>query len=183
MPKPEFTSKNSLLSSIIRVDHAGEYGAMRIYSGQIDACKYRKNSSDKDLLEKMLEQEKKHLSYFNHQMKERSIRPTALMPFWHVAGYMLGFITRMIGKETAMLCTEAVEDVIENHYKEQLDYLKNTKNIEDDLAKKIHQYRSEELEHKDIAINNGSKEAPMYLVARCIIKGICKSAISLSKVI
>lgn len=183
MPRPEFRSKDSILSSIIRVDHAGEYGAMRIYSGQIDACKYRKNTSDIHLLEEMLEQEKHHLSYFTHQMNEKSIRPTALMPFWHVAGYMLGFVTRIIGPKMAMLCTEAVEDVIDKHYEEQLEYLKSQEYIENDLTSKIAQYRLEELEHKNIAINNGSRQAPMYLVARNIIKQICKSAISASKVI
>lgn len=180
MPKPEFRSKDNILSQIIRVDHAGEYGAMRIYSGQIDACKYKTDTSDKHLLEEMLLQEKKHLDYFSNEMKEKSIRPTALMPFWHISGYMIGFITRMMGPNTAMLCTEAVEDVIDKHYAEQLKYLED-KNEDQDLKDTIEQYRLEELEHKNIAINNGSKNAPMYFVLRNIIKYICNSAIYASK--
>lgn len=181
MPRPEFQSKKSILASIIRVNHSGEYGAVRIYKGQIDACKYQKTAKDSAILKEMLEQEKNHLSYFENKIIERSVRPSLLIPFWHISGYILGFVTRMMGDKTAMLCTEAVEDVIDKHYSTQLIYLKKYHKDEVDLIEKIEQYRLEELEHKSIAISHGSKEAPMFYIISNFIKQICKGAIAIAR--
>jgi 3-demethoxyubiquinol 3-hydroxylase len=177
MPRPEFKKQNTLLDEIIRVDHAGEYGARRIYQGQIAACR---NKEDMALLSKMLKQEEVHLEFFTKAMQERKIRPTLLLPLWHFGGYALGFVTSLMGKKTAMLCTEAVEEVIDEHYSQQLLDLQN--NQEEQLLKnKIEQFREEELEHRDIAIEHGSTEAPGYKIIHQVIKSICRTAISISK--
>lgn len=177
MPRPEFTKQNTFLDETIRVDHAGEYGAKRIYQGQIAACR---NKEDLALLSKMLKQEEVHLAFFAKQIEERKIRPTLLLPFWHFGGYALGFVTSLIGRKTAMLCTEAVEEVIDEHYSEQIVNLKNIQK-EHILKGKIEQFREEELEHRDIAIEHGSRQAPGYRIIHQVIKSICKGAISISK--
>ena len=177
MPKPEFRSTEELLSSIIRVDHAGEYGAMRIYQGQMAAIK---DPQTKALISHMQEQEQEHLSFFEKEMKLRKVRPTALLPLWHYGAYALGFMTALMGKRTAMLCTQAVEEVIDEHYIEQISELESDKN-EAELLAKIEQYRAEELEHKDMAIDHGSMEAPFYVFVRKAIRGLCKGAIEISK--
>ena len=177
MPRPEFKKQNTFLDETIRVDHAGEYGARRIYQGQIAACR---NKEDLALLSKMLKQEEVHLEFFTKQIEERKIRPTLLLPLWHFGGYTLGFITSLMGKKTAMLCTEAVEEVIDEHYSEQLVNLKNIQK-EQLLRSKIEQFREEELEHRDIAIEHGSGQAPAYRIIHMAIKSICRAAISISK--
>lgn len=177
MPRPEFKNQNTLLDEIIRVNHAGEYGATRIYQGQIDACC---NKEDKAVLSRMLKQEEAHLEFFSQQIGTRKIRPTLLLPFWHFGGYALGFVTSLMGQKTAMLCTEAVEEVIDQHYSDQLVYLKNI-HEEHAFKNKIEQFKEEELEHQSIAIEHGSKEASGYKIIHQAIKSICKAAISISK--
>lgn len=177
MPKPEFRSQKELLDSVIRVDHAGEYGAMRIYQGQMAATK---DPETKALIFHMQEQERRHLAFFEKEMKCRRVRPTALMPLWHYGAYALGFVTALMGRKTAMLCTQAVEEVIDEHYAEQVGELADNKN-ESELLAKIERYRIEELEHKEIAIEHGSMEAPLYIFVRRAIGGLCKGAIEMSK--
>jgi ubiquinone biosynthesis monooxygenase Coq7 len=177
MPKPLFKTKDSDLSSMIRVNHAGEYGAMRIYQGQMDATK---DPETKKLISHMMEQESRHLGYFEEEMRRRQVRPTPLLPVWHYGAYALGFITSLIGSKTAMLCTQAVEEVIDEHYSDQLEQLAQNKD-EAALRATIEEYRLEELEHKEIATEHGSTNAPFYGFFHSVIGGVCKVAIGLSK--
>lgn len=177
MVRPEFRSKEERLRSMIRVNHAGEYGAMRIYKGQMAATK---DLQTKTLISHMQEQEERHLAFFEQEMKNRRVRPTALLPLWHIGAYVLGFTSARISNKMAMLCTQAVEEVIDKHYANQISVLEdNTEETE--LLSTIEQFRTEELEHKDIAIDHGSMEAPLYSFVRQTIGGLCKGAIELSK--
>lgn len=177
MPRPKFESQENQLDSMIRVDHAGEYGATRIYKGQIDACR---NAEDKALLKHMYRQEQVHLDFFEQQMKMRKTRPTLLLPLWHIGGYAMGFITSLMGKKSAMLCTQSVEEVIGKHYEEQIKILQNNEE-EHELKAKIEQFKTEELEHMGIAVEHGSRRAPAYQLSYQVIRSICKGAINLSK--
>ncbi len=164
----------SKVESIIRVDHAGEYGARRIYEGQLSVLKGHKE------ITKMLKQELEHLDYFDNQIKKRRVRPTALMPLWNVGGFAMGAITALMGEKAAMACTVAVEEVIGEHYQSQIDSLKSDKE-ETELTKKISKFRDEELEHKDAGLHHGAEEATGYQVLSSVIKTITKTAIFLSK--
>lgn len=171
MPRPFFNNAhNRKLEEMIRVNHAGEFGAKRIYEGQI---KYTTDLEDKKVLEHMLEQEQGHLSYFGEQIKNGFSRPTIFMPIWDMAGYLLGVISGRMGFDKAMLVTENVETVIESHYQEQIDYLQ-TNDQDNPLLAKIRQFREEEIEHKNIATS------ALYQNSR-FIRLICKIAIFLSK--
>ena len=176
MPKPYFHNKNQIIDEILRVNHAGEYGAVRIYNGQIDACR-----NDAGLLRHMLAQEKIHLAYFESQIQSHKSCPTIFLPLWHVGGYLMGRISAMIGPKTAMLCTEAVEEVIDEHYRSQKQVLHDIG--EKELAEKIEVFRLEELEHRDIAIEHGSMNAPVYGFVKGVISRICKMAIWMSKAV
>ncbi|HJD55877.1 MAG TPA: demethoxyubiquinone hydroxylase family protein [Rickettsia endosymbiont of Pyrocoelia pectoralis] len=175
MPRPDFSNNYDQIHEIIRVNHAGEYGAKRIYQGQL---KYAKN--DHNLINEMLEQELVHLNYFEKQLLERKIRPTALLFLWHHLGFLLGCISAKIGEKTAMLVTQSVEEVIEKHYKQQIDYLSD-RNTEPKLLEKITKFRLDEIEHKDIAIVNDSEQAIFAELTSKIVKTICRTAIRLSK--
>lgn len=163
-------------SSMLRVDQAGEYGATRIYAGQLAVL--RKNSPAAKLVARMNGQEQRHLDRFNALMTERGVRPTALQPVWHAAGFALGAVTALISEKAAMACTEAVETEIDRHYGRQLQELG-----EDDpeLASDIAEFRAEELEHRDIARDAGAAQAPAYPVLTAAIRGACRLAITLSK--
>ncbi len=168
-------SKQEKLAQVIRVNHAGEYGAKRIYAGQLAVLG---KSGCGDMLRHMAEQEQVHLDYFAGEMAARRVRPTALMPFWHVAGWVLGAGTALLGEKAAMACTVAVEAVIGEHYAEQ------EKELGDDekpLKAKIHQFREEELEHHDSALDHGAKETPLYDVLTKAISLNTKLAIWLAK--
>lgn len=188
MPKPNFASHNTEIEEIIRVDHAGEYGAQKIYEGQL---KFIKNSQDKVLINSMLKQEKIHLDYFINKLEEYKIRPTILTPLWHVGGYMLGAISAIIGTKTAMLLTDAVEEVIAKHYQQQICYLKeniqlggysfNYTTDEKDLLLNIEKFQQDELEHQHIAILHSNKESFFTFPFVVIVKTICKAAIYISK--
>lgn len=166
--------RKSKVESIIRVDHAGEYGAKRIYEGQLSVLKNHKE------IKQMLKQELEHLDYFDNQIKKRRVRPTALMPLWHLGGFAMGAITALMGEKAAMACTVAVEEVIGEHYQSQIDSLKSDKD-EAELTKKISKFRDEELEHKDAGLHHGAEEATGYTVLSSVIKTITKTAIFLSK--
>lgn len=176
MPKPYFQNKKQSIDSMIRVDHAGEYGAVRIYEGQIAAVR---NDTTRNIMVHMLEQEKRHFQFFNHKMKAENIRPTIFMPLWNVAGFVLGFSTSFFGTKTAMLCTEAVETVIDEHYSDQIIDLKNAHN-QQELVDTIDRYRLEELEHKDIASQYSNYTTTDFLFKK-VIGVMCKLAIAVSK--
>jgi ubiquinone biosynthesis monooxygenase Coq7 len=159
---------------MIRVDQAGEYGAARIYDGQLAVLKGKQAAK---VIRRMAEQEKKHLAAFDQLVSERRVRPTALAPVWHVAGFALGAATAMLGERAAMACTVAVEEVIDEHYRRQIETLDGD---EPDLAAVIAQFRAEEIEHRDIALKHGAADAPAYPLLSAAIKAGSRLAIWLS---
>lgn len=177
MAKPEFYNINNKVAEIIRVNHAGEYGAKRIYEGQLQ---YIKDGADAALINSMLRQEKEHLDYFSSQLIKRQVRPTALMPFWHFGGYLLGSLSSFLGVKVAMLVTKSVEEVIEQHYQDQLDYL-NAIEGEKELLVNIEKFQDDEVEHKNIAIKHDGQKAFLAAIISMIVKNICRISISLSK--
>lgn len=162
--------------SMIRVDHAGEYGATRIYAGQLAVL--GKSSAAAHEIARMAAQEDRHLARFDELIAQRGVRPTVLQPIWSVAGFALGAATALIGEKAAMACTDAVETEIDKHYKEQLDALGDH---DPELSADIAQFREEELEHRDTARDHGSQEAVAYPVLTGLIRAGCKVAIGLSK--
>jgi ubiquinone biosynthesis monooxygenase Coq7 len=161
---------------MLRVDQAGEYGATRIYAGQLAVL--RRNSPAAKLVARMSGQEQRHLDRVNALMTERGVRPTALQPVWHTAGFALGAVTALISEEAAMACTEAVETEIDRHYGRQLQDLGDE---DSELAADIAKFRAEEIEHRDIARDAGAARAPAYPVLTAAIRGACRLAIGLSK--
>lgn len=164
------------LRSMIRVNQAGEFGAKRIYAGQLSIMGDRHPAARS--ISHMAEQEQRHLDAFDRIMAERGVRPTALHPFWNVAGYALGAATALVGPEAAMACTVAVETEIDKHYSEQLEELGDS---EPELSALIEEFRAEELEHKATALNAGAERAPAYPVMSAAIRLGCRAAIALSK--
>ena len=162
--------------SMIRVDQAGEFGATRIYEGQLAVL--RRNSPAAKLVARMADQEKRHLDRFNAIMAERSIRPTALQPIWNVAGFALGAATALMSEKAAMACTEAVEIEIDRHYSQQLEELGDD---DPELAADIAEFRADELEHRDVAREAGAAQAVAYPVLTAAIRAGCRLAIGLSK--
>jgi len=159
---------------MLRVDHAGEYGAMRIYAGQLAVLKDKKA---RGLIEEMAAQEKKHLAAFEHLMRERQVRPTVLMPLWHVAGYALGAVTALMGEKAAFACTVAVESVIGDHYAAQQQRLGAD---EAALVETIEAFRKDEMEHHDTSLSEGAEQVPFYPVLSAGIKLASRLAIWLS---
>ncbi len=168
--------KEGSVEAMIRVDQAGEYGAARIYAGQLTVLGNRHPSSRE--IGHMATQEARHLDKFNAMMIERGVRPTLLQPFWHVAGFALGAGTALLGPRAAMACTVAIETEIDRHYREQLDELDDN---EPELAKTIREFRAEELEHKETALKAGAEETPLYPLLSAAIGFGCRAAIALSK--
>ena len=163
------------IDEVIRVNYAGEYGAKRIYEGQeMFMC----DSNAKKQISEMKEHELEHLQYFENKLKENSVRPSLFMPLWHGMGFALGAATALMGKKTAMACTIAVEEVIVEHYQEQLDSLPES---EKELKKKIKKFQNDEEHHKDIGVDNEGLDAPFYRILSNVIKIGSKSAIFLSK--
>ena len=162
--------------SMLRVDQAGEYGATRIYAGQLAIL--RPNSPAAKLVSRMAMQERRHLDRFDALIAERRVRPTALQPLWNAAGFALGAATALFGEEAAMACTDAIETEIDRHYQGQLDELG-----EDDpeLSADIAEFRAEELEHLETARTAGSQRAPAYPLLTGAIRAACRVAIGLSK--
>ena len=167
------------LEEIIRVDHAGERGAIKIYEGQLLALKtIKQNEALKDKIEEMKEQEKEHLQYFEKEIQKRKIKPTYLLPLWDVMGVALGFGTVLLGKKAAMLCTASVEEVIEDHYQNQL---KKIGNDEIDLKAKIEKFKGDEINHKNIAYEAGATNKGLYSVMDKVIKTGSRIAITISE--
>lgn len=175
MKFPGTTSKKEKIDEMIRVNHAGEYGAKRIYEGQLAVLK---NSKSYEIIKNMAQQEERHLKYFENKIIERQIRPTLLQPFWHIAGFSLGAITALMGEKSAMACTEAIETVIDKHYQKQIAELDNSEN---ELKENIERFRLEELEHKNEAIKYHSQDSFSYNFLTKTIKLSCKIAIALAK--
>jgi ubiquinone biosynthesis monooxygenase Coq7 len=165
------------LQEIIRVNHAGEFGAKVIYAGQIAALKLKKDHQTLELVEEMKKQEDVHFEYFDEQLKKQKIRPTIMQPIWRVGGFALGFLTALADKRAAMACTTAVEEVIDEHYQSQLNSLKEEK----DLKEKIEKFRAEELEHRDIGYKNHAAEIKYFKPLTTFIKATTKFAITVSK--
>ncbi len=171
---PGDLNKKQTLEKIIRVNHAGEYGAKRIYQGQLAVLQ---DSDEQILLKHMAQQEEEHLAYFTKKMQENRIRPSLLMPFWHVIGYALGKASAMLDKSSAMVTTEAIEEVINNHYQEQLQ----NPHVDQDMAKKIEQFRQEELEHHKIAKENTDTFNLKHKILYHFVKLGCKISIALAR--
>lgn len=169
-PLPE-----AIAARMIRVDHAGEYGAARIYAGQLAVLG---RSDQASVLRHMQEQERQHLQRFEDLLVRRRVRPTALLPLWHVAGFALGAATAALGTRAAMACTVAVEEAIDRHYANQAEALDET---ETDLRETIEQFRADELEHRDIGLAHGAAQTPGYRLLKAAIKAGCRVAIALSE--
>jgi ubiquinone biosynthesis monooxygenase Coq7 len=161
---------------IIRVDQAGEYGAKRIYAGQLAVMGDRAPHVAE--IRHMAEQEEEHLARFNALAAERGVRPTALQPFWHVAGFALGAATALIGPKAAMACTAAVEEEIDRHYTQQLEELGGE---DPELSGLIEKFRDDEREHRDAALALGAEQAPAYPVLAGAIRLGCRLAIRLAE--
>ncbi len=164
-----------LVKRMIRVDQAGEYGAARIYAGQLAVLG---KSNVGPVLREMADQEQKHLERFNQLMADRQVRPTALQPFWHVAGFALGAATALMGPQAAMACTEAVEEVIETHYANQARQLGDD---EKELRETILEFRDDEIAHKESAVAHDAHRAPGYPLLSRGIKDASRLAIWLSE--
>ena len=162
--------------SMLRVNQAGEYGATRIYAGQLAVL--RRNAPEARLIARMAAQEQRHLDRFNRLMTERRVRPTVLQPLWNVAGFALGAATALMSEQAALACTDAVETEIDRHYGEQLDELGAT---DPELSADIAEFRAEELEHRDSARDAGAARAFGYPLLTAAIRAGCRVAIGLSK--
>ncbi|MEN7537442.1 demethoxyubiquinone hydroxylase family protein [Aurantiacibacter flavus] len=165
-------------SAMIRVDQAGEFGATRIYAGQLAVVGERGPHAAQ--IRHMAEQEKVHRAKFDALMAERGVRPTALQPFWSIAGFALGAGTALIGPEAAMACTAAVEEEIDRHYTAQLDELE-ADGDDPELAGLVEQFREEEREHRDTALASGAEQAPAYPLLSGAIRLGCRVAIKLAE--
>lgn len=161
---------------MLRVDQAGEYGATRIYAGQLAVL--RRNCPESRLIARMAAQEQRHLKRFNQLMAERGVRPTALQPVWNVAGFALGAVTALISEEAALACTDAVETEIDRHYGAQLADLGDD---DPELAGDIEEFRADEVEHRDSARAAGATNAVGYPLLTAAIRAGCRVAIELSK--
>ena len=171
-------SKNKI-EEFIRVDHAGERGAVKIYEGQLLALNTLvKDEKLKKTIEEMKVHEKEHCEFFEKEIKKRNIKPTKLLPLWDLLGVTLGFGSTLLGKKAAMLCTASVEEVIDKHYQNQIDQLDKS---EKELKNKIIKFREDELHHKDIAYEKGATKKGCYSILDKIIKTGSKIAINISE--
>jgi ubiquinone biosynthesis monooxygenase Coq7 len=171
---PGDPSPRELIARMIRVDHAGEYGAKRIYDGQLAVLGRSRTAPD---IRRMAEQERRHLAAFDKFVVERRVRPTVLSPLWHAAGFALGAATALLGERAAMACTVAVEEVIDEHYRRQSEALGDA---EPALKSAIDEFRRDENEHRETALAHGAEEAPGYPALSAAIKAGSRLAIWLS---
>jgi ubiquinone biosynthesis monooxygenase Coq7 len=163
------------VSRMLRVDHAGEYGAARIYAGQLAVLR---RSDTAPVLREMQAQEQMHLERFSELIARRRVRPTALLPLWHLAGFALGAATAALGERAAMACTVAVEEAIDAHYADQIADLDDS---ESELRGTLVKFRDDELQHRDTALQHGAEQAPGYRLLSAAIKAGCKVAIRISE--
>ena len=167
------------IEEFIRVDHAGERGAIKIYEGQLLALSTVVNNNDlKEMIKDMKEHEQEHCNFFEDEIRKRNIKPTKLLPLWDLLGLGLGFGSTILGKKAAMLCTASVEEVIDSHYKNQIHQIEED---EKDLKNIIVKFRQDELHHKDIAYEEGATKQGFYSIMDKIIKTGSKVAIKLSE--
>jgi len=167
------------LEQFIRVDHAGERGAIKIYEGQLLALNTISNNEKlKKKIEEMKVHEQEHADFFDREIKKRNIEPTKLLPLWDLIGVGLGFGSTILGNKAAMLCTASVEEVIDEHYQNQINKIGDD---EKDLKQKIIKFREDELHHKDIAYKNGASKEGIYSLLDKVIKTGSKIAISISE--
>ena len=171
---PGDPSRDELIARMIRVDHAGEYGAKRIYDGQLAVLGRARAAKD---IRRMAEQEQRHLAAFDKLVAARRVRPTLLSPLWHAAGFALGAATALLGERAAMACTVAVEEVIDEHYRRQSEALGDA---EPALKSTLDEFRRDELEHREIALGHGAEAAPGYAALSAAIKTGSRLAIWLS---
>lgn len=177
-PRPTAAQAHNLASraSMLRVDQAGEFGATRIYAGQLAVMGDRHPMSRP--IRMMARQEEEHRERFDAMVAQRGVRPTLLQPIWDVAGFALGAVTAAMGPEAAMACTAAIETEIDLHYGQQLDELDDS---DPELSESIRKFQAEEVEHRDAAIANGAENAPAYPLLFTAIRLGCRAAIALSK--
>ena len=167
------------VKEFIRVDHAGERGAIKIYEGQLLALNtFIKDENLKKTIEEMKVHEREHCDYFENEIKKRNIKPTKMLPLWDLLGVGLGFGSTILGKKAAMLCTASVEEVIDNHYLNQLNQLERD---EKELKEKIKKFREDEIHHKNIAYEKGATKKGIYFLLDKVIKTGSKIAISISE--
>ena len=164
-----------LTGRVLRVDHAGEYGAKRIYDGQLAVLG---GTASGKIIAEMAATEAEHLAWFDRALIDQGVRPTALQPIWHVAGYALGAATALMGPKAAMACTVAVEEVIDAHYRGQAERLGPA---DRGLKAKIEKFRKEEVRHRDTALTAGAEQAPGYRAMTAAIKAGCRAAIWLAE--
>lgn len=178
-PMPGEGARERRLAEMIRVDHAGEFGAVQIYRGQqaVFGRSERKAHAAR-LIAQMEAGEQEHLRTFDRLIAERGVRPTLMAPIWRVAGFGLGAVTALMGERAAHACTEAVEDVIEEHYARQSAALEG---VDDDLKDVVDRFREEELAHRDTAVDQGAHDAPGYPLLSAVIKLGCRAAIRISE--
>ena len=173
------TINKKKIEEFIRVDHAGERGAVKIYEGQLLALNTLvKDDALKKTIEEMKVHEKEHSDFFEDEIKKRNINPTKLLPLWDLLGLGLGFGSTILGKKAAMLCTASVEEVIDEHYKNQIDQLQSD---EKNLKEVITKFRNDELHHKDIAYDNGATKKGLFGVLDKVIKTSSRIAITISE--
>jgi ubiquinone biosynthesis monooxygenase Coq7 len=175
MNLPGDPSRDVQVARIIRVDHAGEYGAACIYAGQLAILRRRETAP---VLREMQAQEQEHLDRFAELIHRRRVRPTAMLPLWHLAGFALGAATAALGERAAMACTVAVEEAIDAHYTSQIDSLDDS---EVELRGTLTKFRQEELRHRDTALAHGAGQAPGYRLLSAAIKAGCRMAIRISE--
>lgn len=176
MPRPYFCESNKI-QEIIQVDHAGEFGAQQIYKAQI---KFSQNKATKAILREMLAQELEHLEYFAQEIRSTRGRPTVLLPIWRIFGYGLGAVTGLMGHKYTMLATEAVEEVIVNHYQDQINYLE-MHDRNNPMLTKIQKFQQDEAAHIKIAIDSECDNNVLLKIMKQTMKVMCHSAIYLSK--
>jgi len=172
-------SSKTKTEEFIRVDHAGERGAVKIYEGQLLALNTLvRDESLKKTIEEMKIHEKEHCEFFENEIKKRKIKPTKFLPLWDLLGVSLGFGSTLLGKKAAMLCTASVEEVIDKHYQNQIQQIESD---ESELKNKIIKFREDELHHKNIAYNEGATKKGIYSLLDKIIKTGSKIAINISE--
>src|SRR3989338_9520924 len=166
------------MAEIIRVNHAGEFGAKVIYDGQIAALKMKNDHETIELVKHMKDQENMHFDYFDDKIKQKKIRPTIMQPLWKIGGFALGFLTAALNKKAAMCCTIAVEEVIDEHYQNQIKYIKKEEKFLNqdekkefaELQEKIEKFRKEELEHRDIGYEHKAEDLSYFKPLSTLIK-------------